>query len=465
MNRKKNTFFKTLFVIVVALFLVVPQLSYAATYKPNNVITDEEFNNYNSMSRGYIHEFLVKKGSGLADLMIPTEKGNKSAADLFYETAQAYKVNPKLLIVTAQKEQSAITDDTLSDRQKEDLMGYGVYKGSTNECTGVDKQIDCAAWQFRRYVDRYDKYSFQKGKTKTSQDGVDVTPENHATAALYNYTPYAGGKDGYNVNDTGEGGNFLFWKVWRLWFAQYRPSGTLIREIDTPGIFLLKDKKRYPIWNMNVFNAHHFSKDEVVDISTEEMEGYSTIAPVRYPDGALIRSPKGTVYIIDHDERRGFATREVFEELGYQNNILYDATWEIVNVYPEGKSISKDSKEYANGTLLQPVGSKSVFQLWDGKLRPILDVSLFDRNFYWKNVIQVAPEVINSFPSGNAVAFRDGSLIRSSKGDIYVIENGERKHIARPSVFHGFGFKMSNVITVPDSVLNAHPEGEKLETY
>src|SRR6185503_10451750 len=61
------------------------------------------------------------------------------------------------------------------------------------------------------------------GKTKTSLDGLSVTPANHATAALYAYTPWV---------LTGQGGNWLVWNVTKK-FVHHVET-----ELQPPGDFV-----------------------------------------------------------------------------------------------------------------------------------------------------------------------------------------------------------------------------------
>lgn len=447
----------SLVLILIALTVSVSDAS-ARDFDKNNIISDEEFGKYDSMTSGNISDFLREKGSGLYGLLFPTDNGEKSAADIFYEAAQAYQVNPKLLIATAQKEQSAITDGSLTENQKNKLMGYGIFPGSDpSDYLGVHNQIRLSAWQFRRYMDRHGNYNHQEGKTTTTNDGQEITPESKATAGLYNYTPYVG-------SSTGIGGNYLFSKIWNDWFSYARPNGTLIREKDTSGVYLLQNGKKYAFWYRGVFERRKFDKNDVVVIESGEMDGYPTIAPVKFDTGTLIRSPGGTVYIIDNNQRRGFRTREVFDRLGYKMESVFDANWGEVNLYPEGNPIEGDDAEHANGTLLKATNG-AIFHLWDGKLRPVIDRKIFERNFYWEHVVSVSDELLAKYPTGQRVRFRDGTLMKSSGGDLYIIENGKRRQFANPSVFSDFGYKAENAIEVSEAVIAIHPEGEQLESF
>jgi len=209
-----------------SIFLILPSISLAKNYNPNNVISDTQYSDYNSLTKKQIQQFLVNKGSELATL----KANGKKISTIFYEAAQEYQISPKLLLVTAQKEQSTVTDPSLTDYQKKYLMGYAVYPGSPmlDKYSGMYKQITNSAWQFRKYVDFYWRFGYQKGLTKTTSDGYTVRPANHATAGLFNYTPHAGAPSGTATSGSGNG-NFLFWQIWQKWFSITYPSGTLIK--------------------------------------------------------------------------------------------------------------------------------------------------------------------------------------------------------------------------------------------
>lgn len=455
---------KTNIILALTFLFISPVIVSAKTYNPSYLLSDHDYTNYDSMSREYVQRFLEDKGSGLATISVDTDRGTKRVSDLFYEYSQDYRVNPKLLLATAQKESSAITDSSIADWQIRNLMGYGIYPGSDpSDYLGIDNQIRRAAWQFRRYLDKPENFGFKEGETRTTNDGVTVTPESQATAGLYNYTPHAGGDSNLNESDTGSGGNFLFWKIWQQWFASYRPTGTLIQVKGEPGVYLIyKDKKR-AFWSRNVFDAHGYTSEDIAQVERNIAEEYTTLSPVMYPDGTLIKSPGGTVYIIDHGIRRGFASREVFDHLGYTFKQVFDSRWGEVNLYPEGEAIDEKSDLHANGTLIKSPYNGSVWQVWDNQRRPIVDRTIFDRNFNWNMVVNVSKEQFDKYPVDEPVKFRDGTLMRGPSNDMWVIELGKRRFIPRSSIVDDLGYEMNNAINVPQRVIDIHTEGEMFE--
>lgn len=453
--------------ILIFSILILPNLAIGASFDPDKVITDKDYEESDSMSRSFIQEFLLKKGSELARITVNSNGTRKSAADVLYESAKENRISPKLLIVTAQKEQSAITDGHLSDSQKDKLMGYGVYPGSDwSKYRGIENQIRYSARQYRRYLDRAQYYNFQQGKTTATSDGENVTPQNKSTAGLYNYTPYVGGEKGYTMVNQDDGGNFLFWKLWQGWFASNRPNGTLIKEAGKSGVYLLKNKKKYPFWNKQVFEARKYSMKEVIEISNEEMNGYNTVSPVLFPDGTLLGSSRGTVFVLENGKKRGFDSIETFNKLNYSEKNIYNSSDQELNLYPEGERITLQTKLHPNGSLIQKEGDQSVYQVVGGEKKIVSDLKIFSRNFYWKNLITVTEEEFNAYPTNHAsVLFRDGTLLIDDDGRISLIENGEARYVSGPSVFRGLGFKTENIIRVPNWIASLHPKGEKLATY
>ncbi len=160
--------------------------------------------------------------------------GTKSAAQIIKDVSVACSISPKVLIVLLQKEQSLITDTWPWPNQYEKATGYAC--SDTAPCdpefAGFFNQIWYAARQFQRYVKQPQSFNFAYGKTSFVSyqannpgcGGTNITIQNSATAALYNYTPYQPNAAALNnLYGTGDGcsayGNRNFWKLFNLWFG------------------------------------------------------------------------------------------------------------------------------------------------------------------------------------------------------------------------------------------------------
>lgn len=162
-----------------------------------------------------------------------TENG-KSSAQIIYDAAQEYTINPQVLIVLLQKEQGLVTDDWPDPTQYRSATGYGcpdtavcdsLYYGFTN-------QIRNAAKMFRRILDAspywYTPYVLGNNYIQYSPDpgcgGTWVNIQNRATQGLYNYTPYqpnqASLNAGYGSGDyCSSYGNRNFYLYFTSWFG------------------------------------------------------------------------------------------------------------------------------------------------------------------------------------------------------------------------------------------------------
>ncbi len=175
---------------------------------------------------------ITNGGSDLCTQSIPG--GLKSAASIIYDTAQACGINPQVLIVLLQKEQSLVTDDWPWTTQYRSATGYGC--PDTAPCDaeyyGFFNQVYQAAKAFRRYEANPDSYNYKANRNNTIYynpnlagcGSSNVFIENQATANLYIYTPYQPNQAALdNLYGSGDScsayGNRNFWRMFNDWFG------------------------------------------------------------------------------------------------------------------------------------------------------------------------------------------------------------------------------------------------------
>ena len=175
---------------------------------------------------------VVNGGSDLCKSSIAG--GVKSAAQIIYDVAQACSVNPQVLIVLLQKEQSLITDSWPWPTQYQAATGYGC--PDTAPCDaefyGFFNQVYQAAKAFRRYEANPNSYNYKANRNNYiyyhpslgACGGTNVFIQNQATASLYIYTPYQPNAAALNnLYGTGDGcsayGNRNFWRMFNDWFG------------------------------------------------------------------------------------------------------------------------------------------------------------------------------------------------------------------------------------------------------
>ena len=233
-----------------AIALFIPRSASAASFDAGRIIDDSVFTNKSSMSVGDIQNFLNSKVPTCDTYHAPGpssqgsnppwtclknyNEGGKSAAQIIWEQAQNYSINPQVLLVTLQKENGLITDDWPYPWQYRTAMGFGCPDGAACDAQwfGFTNQVTQAARHFRNFYDLnpawYIPYrpgvNFIKWNPNSACGGSNVNIQNRATAALYSYTPYQPNAAALNnLYGSGDGcsayGNRNFWRDFSNWFG------------------------------------------------------------------------------------------------------------------------------------------------------------------------------------------------------------------------------------------------------
>lgn len=190
-------------------------------------------------------------------------ENNQTSAQIIFNAAQQYAINPKVLIVLLQKEQSLITDTWPLDIQYRSATGYGCpdtapcdseYYGLTNQITWAARMYrsimnDSSTWDKRYYPywaadpitgvtgPRYIQYN-----PDNNCGGSWVNIQNRATQALYNYTPYQPNQAALDVPmgttvGCGAYGNTNFYRFFTSWFGSTTAIESYGYSIVSKGIY------------------------------------------------------------------------------------------------------------------------------------------------------------------------------------------------------------------------------------
>ncbi len=184
-------------------------------------LTDAILTGSYNTSTETLRYFLKQQGSCLADPIQDVDGTTIDISALIHDAATTYRINPKVILATMQKEQSAITRCPETWRLKR-LMGVG-------HVSTARQQIDAGTALLRAYQDELNsdgqtRSGWQVGVAKQTQDGVWVTPATKAVAGQFTYTPYVG--TNWGGNDTSVGGVWRFWDAWYNRFHFDRPLPT-----------------------------------------------------------------------------------------------------------------------------------------------------------------------------------------------------------------------------------------------
>jgi len=250
-------------------------------FDAGNIISDTVFYNSSTMTESQIASFLQQRGSGCSSTSSATclkdyrettysfpgdqfcsgyqSSGNESAARMIWLSAQACGINPQVLLVTLQKEQSLVTSRMSSETYKR-AMGYGCPDNAGGQCdprySGFHVQVYYSARQFVRYGELKNTFNyFPVGRTSDvlyfprNSDGSapcgsgPVFIRNQATANLYYYTPYqpnaAALAAGTGTGDSCSAyGNRNFYNFFTQWFGSTQSAVTSMVSVGQDIYFL-----------------------------------------------------------------------------------------------------------------------------------------------------------------------------------------------------------------------------------
>jgi len=221
---------------------------YHASYNFLNLSANADVGNYNdatfvdtnSLTKDQIQAFLVAKGSFLKAF---SENG-KPASQIIKDAAVASGINPKIILVTLQKEQGLISQTTPlppDSRRMKNAMGAG--NGAEN--SNFTSQVNVGSATFKNLfitptflkVKQPQKFNDQKAlrplwlyqnhlcavpekKTKEQSDitceAVSFKPINKSTFAQHKYTNYVVAQ--YTLSGSPAGGVYAFYAIWKSYF-------------------------------------------------------------------------------------------------------------------------------------------------------------------------------------------------------------------------------------------------------
>lgn len=126
--------------------------------------------------------------------------------------------------------------------------------------------------------------------------------------------------------------------------------------------------------------------------------------------------------------------------------------------------ISTNNKPHLNGTLLRVKNKAPVYLLENDQKRWIPSISIFKERFRWKNVIIISNFEMGTYAQGPNAPYPDGTLLKGSSKNVYVLSNGQKRWITSASVFDTLGYKWRNIIDVSDSELSNYSTGANIST-
>lgn len=223
--------------------------------------------------------------------------GMKSAAQIIYDVAQEYSINPQVLLVMIKKESLVWGDNWPLKHEYNTVMGYGCPDNAPcNEAYyGFYNQVQKAAWQLNFYREYPNAYQYKPNLVNNIQYHPNISCgtkqvylENIATTSLYIYTPYTPNDAALRAYPgTGDGcstyGNRNFYMFFKEWFGS--TYGEKFVTLDFP---------RYFKTNADVDRVDPYSFSSTGDIIIQKDSIIMIESKIKTPNGTCYRTKHNT---------------------------------------------------------------------------------------------------------------------------------------------------------------------------
>jgi hypothetical protein len=409
-------------------------------FNPSMIVPDSAFTDVGTFGTAEgIQNFLQQKGSVLANTSPeflaklkepdtltkvgledpqPNLTRLRTAAELIYDAGTKFGLNPQILLVILQKEQSLITgnfsSETSLQRALDRALGFGCpdYEGCGEIFLSFYRQIfgsfdaegnrwlGASASLMKSFNTEVGGNSTTYGRpiVRTSRVGNTITLDNtmggysgisqqqtvtlgnFATAALYRYTPHV-----FN-------GNYNFWKFYSMWFKY--PNGTIIQRMGDTQQYVIDNGTKRP-FSALVASQRKLNLSNVIVVSQIEFDSYITEKPMPPLEGTLIKGDlEPAVYIIQDSSKHGISG-PVFTQRKFSfANVITIPQAEVAS-YSTGTSLAP-----VDGTLIMGETDATVYIIDAELKRPISGPVFLARKLSFAKILRLPdPEVIG-IPTG-----------------------------------------------------------------
>jgi hypothetical protein len=192
------------------------QTASSASFDPDEILDPVSMQDVGALDAAGIERFLQQTPYGGTSFLAAYSSNGVPASDAIAAAAQRHAIDPIVFLVRAEMDQGLVASTSYPSPASRVEYAFGCGCAAPGSCdptyAGFDVQVDCLGAALRDALDAV----AATGKTQggwgptlqgTTLDGVEVTPNDDSTAALYQYTPV--------VAVDQPGGNWLFWNLWQ----------------------------------------------------------------------------------------------------------------------------------------------------------------------------------------------------------------------------------------------------------
>ena len=375
--------------------------------------------------KNYVDDIVEKQGEDGKCLPMAA-KPAQTAAQIIYEVARACSINPKVLLVTLQKEQGLIQSVNPTPYMYRAAMGFGCPDSDPAICgkvhSGLFNQLYKAAGQLQWYGDPRGSFTYMKvGRTSNvryhpnaSCGTKPVLIKSIATTALYYYTPYtpndAALKNLYGTGDKCSAyGNRNFWRFYTDWFGSTLGGGFLLKSASS-GTYLIVDNNKYLVTDPDLLAAVA-PLGPVGTISQEYLNTFADSGEL----SRVVKSVTGQYYFVEGGKKFTFSSCDLVAQFGLDCAKAVQLTASQLAALANGGSM----------TTYIPGDGSSTYLIKDGTKREVLDqASVQAAGLALPALSSVPVKAFKSLPWGAPIAKNNSLVTNRTTGGKALIVNG-----------------------------------------
>ena len=404
----------------------------AADFDPGNIISDSVFFDPNDMSADEVQSFLATKGANCvageqaclknytattvartADGLCQGYEGGlvQSGAQIVAGVARSCGINPKVLLVLLEKEQSLVSRSKPTTLAYRTATGFGCPDTAACDAQyyGFFNQLYSAGRQYQKYAANPGDFRYKAGQSNpiyyhpNATCGVsNVFIANQATAGLYNYTPYqpnaAALTNLYGTGDScGAYGNRNFWRIFSDWFGNPQSASFLLRTAENASVYVVSGTTKYPIGDVATLSA--LSPLGAVGFVSQQYLDRRTTGRAM---SRVVLAPNGSVSFIDAGIRLPFSSCAQVADYGASCDSLVTLAQPLVDAFASGPPI----------TALYRTTSGKAFSVSGGAKREVVDDAALTQAGLSTSGVTLLESGLAYLPYGVPVT-RDGVVLKN----------------------------------------------------
>lgn len=119
------------------------------------------------------------------------------------------------------------------------------------------------------------------------------------------------------------------------------PTGALLQDKKTHGVYLVENGKKSPIFDMSIIRADYTGM-KITPVAPSKLAAYAAADPVKFHDGDLVTGSGAdrAVYVISNGQKRPIVSGEAFEALGYSWKQVVRTTDAVLALHPTGPLVT-----------------------------------------------------------------------------------------------------------------------------